>query len=104
MMSVIMRADHDSENRVHPPILMTLDSPELAATYEDLSDGQFENGKQLISDLDVRRGDRVLDIGMGTGRLAAHVAAIVGPSGSVIGIDPLPLRIEIARAKSIANF
>jgi SAM-dependent methyltransferase len=84
--------------------LMTLDSPELAATYEEVSDGQFEHGKQLISDLEVRAGERVLDIGTGTGRLAAYVAEIVGPSGRVIGIDPLPLRIEIAKTKQTANF
>lgn len=85
-------------------ILTTLDSPELAATYEEVSDGQFEHGKQLISDLKVRAGERVLDIGTGTGRLAGYVAKIVGPSGWVIGIDPLPLRVEIARTKSISNF
>ena len=99
-----MRADGNIENETRPTILMTLDSPELAATYEDLSDSQFEHGKALISDLDVGAGDRVLDIGMGTGRLAAHVAAIVGPSGLVTGIDPLPLRVDIARAKAIAHF
>jgi SAM-dependent methyltransferase len=64
--------------------LMTLDSPELAATYGEVSDGQFEHDKQLISDLEVRAGERVLDIGTGTGRLAADVAEIVGPSGRVI--------------------
>jgi ubiquinone/menaquinone biosynthesis C-methylase UbiE len=87
-----------------PSILTTLDSPELAATYEEVSNGQFENGKQLISALAVRAREHVLDIGAGTGRLAAHVAEIVGSSGRVIGIDPLPLRVEIAKSKSIANF
>ena len=46
----------------------------------------------------------MLDIGTGTGRLADYVAKIVGPSGCVVGIDPLPLRIEIAQSKAIANF
>ena len=87
-----------------PSILTSLDSQELAATYDEISDGQLENGRQLISDLEVRGGERVLDIGAGTGRLAAHVAPIVGTSGCVVGVDPLPLRIEIARNKSIANF
>jgi arsenite methyltransferase len=99
-----MRAKAYTQNRGGPLILTTLDSPELAATYEEISDGQFEHGKQLISDVKVRAGERVLDIGTGTGRLAAYVAQIVGSSGRVIGIDPLPLRVEIARAKSIVNF
>jgi ubiquinone/menaquinone biosynthesis C-methylase UbiE len=79
------------------------DSPELAATYEEVSGRQFENGKQLIAALNVRPGERVLDIGAGTGRLAAMVASMVGPSGHVTGIDPLPLRIEIARTKTTSN-
>jgi ubiquinone/menaquinone biosynthesis C-methylase UbiE len=88
----------------HPSILTSLDSQELAAIYDEIIDGQLENGRQLISDLDVRCGEHVLDIGAGTGRLAAHVAQIVGPPGRVVGIDPLPLRIEIATRKSIVNF
>ena len=87
-----------------PGITLTRDTPELAATYEEVSIPQFENGKQLVSALNISSGERVLDIGAGTGRLAAYVAKIVGPSGCVVGIDPLPLRIEIAQSKAIRNF
>ena len=48
-------------------------------------------------------GERVLDVGCGTGLLAEHIADLVGRSGSVLGIDPLPLRIELAQAKARAN-
>ncbi len=41
----------------------------------------------------------MLDIGTGTGRLAEYVADITGPQGRFIGIDPLPLRIEIAKRR-----
>jgi arsenite methyltransferase len=83
---------------------LTRDTPELAATYEEVSIRQFEHGRQLVSALNISSGERVLDIGAGTGRLAAYVAKIVGPSGCVVGIDPLPLRIEIAQSKAIGNF
>ncbi|PWB83446.1 MAG: methyltransferase [Methylocystaceae bacterium] len=87
-----------------PSISHSQDTPELAATYEEKSGYQFEHGKVLIAALGLKRGDAVLDIGSGTGRLAGHVAEIVGPRGKVVGIDPLPLRVEIANAKNIANF
>src|SRR6516225_6683835 len=87
-----------------PGIALHRDTPELAAAYDRTSLYQFENGKQLVSALNISDGERVLDIGAGTGHLAAYVAQIVGPSGGVVGIDPLPLRIEIARLKASGNF
>ncbi|WP_437978156.1 class I SAM-dependent methyltransferase [Sorangium sp. So ce295] len=45
----------------------------------------------------------VLDVGSGTGLLAEHVAGLVGPTGKVLGIDPLPLRVQIAQQKAKAN-
>lgn len=45
----------------------------------------------------------MLDIGCGTGRLTEYVAGLVGDSGYVVGIDPLPLRIDIARRRSTSH-
>jgi arsenite methyltransferase len=83
--------------------VLVLDTPELAQQYEDLSDKQFEHGKLLIADLAVKPGEKVLDVGSGTGRLAEHVAGIVGAEGRVDGVDPLPLRIAIAQQRARAN-
>jgi len=81
-----------------------LDTPDLAHHYEAVStDRQFKAGQILIERLAVLPGQQVLDIGTGTGLLAEYVAARVGASGSVIAIDPLPLRIEIARSRTRAN-
>jgi len=74
------------------------DSPELARTYDQLSDQQFEGGQRLARLLHLVRGDRVLDIGCGTGRLAEWMVSQVGPD--VVGIDPLPERVALARARA----
>jgi SAM-dependent methyltransferase len=89
--------------RSKPVIDLSLDTPELAATYDKVSVRQFEYGKELIRALSISAGERVLDIGAGTGHVAAYVGKIVGPSGRVVGIDPLPLRVEIAQSKSSGN-
>jgi len=83
---------------------LSLDDNELARDYDRISSTrQFEAGKRLIEELKPRLGERVLDVGCGTGQLAEYIADIVGPAGYVLGIDPLPLRIELAEAKARAN-
>jgi arsenite methyltransferase len=81
-------------------VSLELDSPELASTYDKVSVRQFNHGKVLIASLRLKSGERVLDIGCGTGRLGDYVAGLVAPAGEVVGIDPLPLRIDLAARKN----
>lgn len=86
------------------PVSLSLDTPHLASKYEERSaDRQFRHGRDLVAQLAIQEGETVLDIGCGTGLLAEHVADLVGASGAVLGIDPLPLRIEIANRKARPN-
>ena len=96
------RAMTQNAHAVSPqrPISLNLDSAELAATYDEVSVRQFNHGKILIAELGPKPGERVLDIGCGTGRLGAYVADQVAPNGEVLGVDPLPLRIELAARKN----
>lgn len=50
--------------------------------------------------LNLRRGEHVLDIGVGPGLLAAEMATEVGPDGSVCGIDPSDSMLAIARTRA----
>ena len=82
---------------------LTRDSKPLAETYDQLGARQCEHGKILIQELGVHAGERVLDVGCGTGLLTEHVANIVGETGIVVGIDPLLPRIEVASARAREN-
>ncbi len=51
----------------------------------------------LVDAAQIRRGNSVLDIATGPGEPALTIAAMVGPQGSVFGIDPAPEMVEGAR-------
>ena len=82
-------------------VSLSLDDAELARTYDEISSFQFDNGLLLIEDLRIKPGDAVLDIGCGTGRLGRHLAGIIGPFGSYLGVDPLTDRVQIAEEKNL---
>lgn len=52
----------------------------------------------LVSFAGVRDGDAVLDVGSGTGALAAAVA-LTAPSSRVVGIDPAATYVTLAQAR-----
>jgi ubiquinone/menaquinone biosynthesis C-methylase UbiE len=54
----------------------------------------------LIAAAGVRPGQRVLDVGCGTGYFARLLAQAVGPEGRVIGVDPSPAMIAYAGRKA----
>ena len=81
-------------------ISLALDNRNLAQTYDEVSNSQFDNGRRLLKELQLQPGATVLDIGCGTGRLGFHVLEQIGPTGRFIGIDPLPERIALANGKN----
>jgi demethylmenaquinone methyltransferase/2-methoxy-6-polyprenyl-1,4-benzoquinol methylase len=52
--------------------------------------------RQALRRAGLNPGMRVLDVGVGTGLTARAAAALVGPRGRVIGVDPSPGMLESA--------
>jgi SAM-dependent methyltransferase len=48
-------------------------------------------------------GERVLDIGCGSGGASRAAAAAVGPDGLVLGVDPVPEALALARERTPAG-
>jgi arsenite methyltransferase len=70
----------------------------MAATYDTLRYVRV-CAQRLIELAPLAPGARVLDIATGTGLVAMVAAEIVGPTGSVTGIDIAPEMLALARKK-----
>lgn len=72
----------DAAGRYHDVLVPTILGPAARALLEAMA---------------VRRGDRVLDVGCGTGAATRFAAEQAGESGSVVGVDVNPAMIACAR-------
>lgn len=57
-------------------------------------------GRRTVERLALKPGSRVLDVGCGTGASALPAAEVVGPEGTVLGVDLAEQLLERARAKT----
>lgn len=58
------------------------------------------SARPVIAAADLRDGERVLDVACGTGVAARLAAERVGPTGTVVGVDPTPPMLGVARRTS----
>jgi SAM-dependent methyltransferase len=56
--------------------------------------------RRLFEQVGLGQGMRVLDVGTGAGDVALMVAEMVGPSGSVVGVDQNPEVLQTAHARA----
>ncbi|SRR6266542_1418328 len=60
--------------------------------------GEAKTNREIVQRAEIKAGERVLDVGCGTGAQTLPAAETAGP-GNVIGIDPSPDMLERAREK-----
>lgn len=81
--------------------------PKFVKYRHILVGGLTHHSAKVFPSLEIREGDKVVDVGCGFGDTAIEMAKIVGPSGSVLGIDCcegfLHYGREDARAAAIEN-
>jgi ubiquinone/menaquinone biosynthesis C-methylase UbiE len=59
--------------------------------------------KRLLKKARIGSGMRVLDIGSGSGDVSLLAAGLVGPEGSVVGVDSDPAQVEFAERRAKAG-
>lgn len=64
----------------------------------DQTNSQPSTVAAMLRWLDVRPGHRVLDVGSGSGWTTALLAQLVGPGGSVLGLEVFPQLVDGGRA------
>src|SRR5690349_25121577 len=70
----------------------------LAKTGYHSDDAAME--QWLIAHLNIGPGSQVLDLACGNGNPSLLIASLVGPTGTVLGLDLSPVMIEAARARA----
>jgi trans-aconitate methyltransferase len=65
-----------------------------AGLYDDKHAFMWRHGESLVELLDPRPGERILDLGCGTGQLTARIASA---GAAVVGLDQSPEMLEQAR-------
>jgi ubiquinone/menaquinone biosynthesis C-methylase UbiE len=77
----------------------------IAETYARVAEGNYfvKPAAELLSLLDPVPGSRFLDIGTGTGVVAALAVDLVGPGGLVVGLDPAVEMLRGLRKRSSAE-
>ena len=67
-----------------------------ALLYSQVNDLQVQYGKEFAATVGIKAGNKVLDMGCGTGEISAFLAVTVGKQGEVLGVDPDMTRIKFA--------
>jgi SAM-dependent methyltransferase len=84
VISPTLQFDEQASRRVEA----TYKTPDVVAQRE-----------HVLAALALEPGERVIDVGSGPGLLACQMAAVVGPTGAVIGVDASDSMLALANAR-----
>ena len=74
------------------------DTAHWAQTFESPERAKWQRPDQVVSALDLKPGQTIVDIGAGTGYFTRRFARAVGPSGKAIGLDIEPGMVDYMNA------
>lgn len=66
-----------------------------------VTNSQPSTVRSMLELLDARPGERVLDVGAGSGWTTALLAHLVGPDGEVVGVERVPELVDLARERGL---
>ncbi|HSG84101.1 MAG: class I SAM-dependent methyltransferase [Nitrosopumilus sp.] len=72
-------------------------APRYHKRWATASKGPFQSTKKLVSSLEIKKGDYVLDVASGTGVVTKLLKQKVGKTGYVIGADTSTSAIKVAK-------
>jgi len=90
-----------------------IDASDMSVSHRNFFNNLADEWDTLVEDnpdlekymkqFGVNRGDRVLDVGAGTGRLTAMLSKMVGPDGLVVAVDFSEKMLSIAKERLNSN-
>ena len=86
-----------SEYKKRNMIIWNEVAPRYHKRWASVNNGPFQSTKKLVELIDIKKGDRVLDVACGTGVVTKKLSEKVGRSGYVVGADTSVAAIKIAK-------
>lgn len=81
-------APHEDHHGDHATMTHRFEDPEKwAAVFDDPARDAWQRPADVVAAMQIRPGQRVADLGAGTGYLVPYLADAVGPEGRVIALD-----------------
>ena len=71
----------------------------MAAIMESRFRYRFFGPTRILQGADIHPGQKVLEVGCGTGFFTLHVARLIGDQGSLVSMDILPISVEAVTKK-----